>query len=105
MKKLRDMLWKYLGITMDKKWFFLVGTVSISCIAAMVFGILATSTNSTLFRLLFVLAIIPAGTLLCGSVYRPLTWSLSSKSERKEIEQEVALEQLKRKVNDKHFER
>jgi hypothetical protein len=32
-------------------------------------------------------------------------WGLSSKSERKEMEQEVALEQLKRRVNDQHFER
>jgi hypothetical protein len=105
MNKLRNILWKHLGITLDKKTYFIAGIVSISCIAAMVFGILAASINSTLFRILFVLTIVPAGTILCGSVYRPLMWSLSNKSERREIEQEVALEQLKRRVNDKHFER
>lgn len=51
------------------------------------------------------ITIIPAGAILSGSVYRPLMWGLSNPSERKEIEQEVSLEQLKRRVNDKHFER
>ena len=105
MNKLRNFLWKNLGITLDKQTLIIIGIVSISCIAAIVFGVLATSTNSTLFRVLFVLTVIPAGTILCGSVYRPLMWSLSNKSERQKIEQEVALEQLKRRVNDKHFER
>jgi hypothetical protein len=105
MKKLRNMLWKYLGITLDKQTYFIIGIVSISCIAAMVFGILAASTNSTLFRLLFVFTIIPAATILLGSINRPLMWGLSTESERKEIEQELALKQLKRRAKDSHFER
>jgi len=105
MNKLRNMLWKNLGITLDKKFYFLVGGVSISCIAAIVFGILADSMNSALFRVLFLLALVPVVAVVMGSCYRPLMWSLSNKDERKEIEQEVALEQLKRRVNDQHFER
>lgn len=105
MNKLRDMLWKNLGITLDKKFYFLVGIVSISCVAAIVFGLLADSLNSALFRVLFLLALVPVVAIVMGSCYRPLMWSFSNKDERREIEQEVSLEQLKRKVNDKHFER
>jgi nitrate reductase NapE component len=105
MNKLRNMLWKNLGMTLDKKMFFLVGTVSISCMAASVFGILSMSTNNSLFRFLFVITIIPVVAISLGGSYRPLMWSLSNTSERKEIEQEVALEQLKRRVNEKHFGR
>ena len=105
MNKLRDMLWKNLGITLDKKFYFLVGIVSISCVATIVFGILADSLNSALFKVLFVLALIPVVAIVMGSCYRPLMWSFSNKDERREIEQEVSLDQLKRRVNDKHFER
>ncbi len=100
MDKLRSFLWKNLGITLDQKTLFIVGIVSLSCLAAIVFGILAASTNYSLFRLLFLITIIPAGAILSGSVYRPLMWGLSNPSERKEIEQEVSLEQLKRRVSD-----
>lgn len=99
------MLWKNLGITLDKKFYFLVGIVSISCVATIVFGILADSLNSALFKVLFVLALIPVVAIVMGSCYRPLMWSFSNKDERREMEQEVALEQLKRRVNDQHFER
>ena len=105
MNKLRNMLWKNLGITLDKKFYFLVGIVSISCVAAIVFGILADNLNSALFKVLFVLALIPVVAIVMGSCYRPLMWSFSNKDERREIEQEVSLDQLKRRVNDKHFER
>jgi len=105
MGKLRNILWKYLGVTLDKQTRILIGVISISCIAAIVFGILAANTGSAVFRVLCVLAFVPVGTIVFGSCYLPLTWSLSSKSERREIEQEVALKQLKRRANDPHFER
>ena len=105
MDKLRNLLWKTLGITLDQKTLLIVGVVSLSSLAAIVFGILSASTNNSLFRLLFIITLIPVGAILLGSAYRPLMWGLSNKSARKEIEQEVALEQLKRRVNDKHFER
>jgi hypothetical protein len=105
MNKLRNILWKNLGITLDKRLFFIVGIVSISCIAAIFFGRLSASTNNSLFHVLFVLALIPVVAISLGSAYRPLMWGLSNKSERKEIEQEVALKQLKRRANDQHFER
>jgi hypothetical protein len=105
MNKLRNLLWKNLGITLDKRFFFIVGVVSISCIAAIVFGFLAASTNSALFRILFVLALIPAIAISLGSAYSPLMWGLSNQSEREQIEQEVALKQLKRRADDPHFER
>ena len=105
MNKLRNVLWKNLGITLDKRSYFLVGIVSISCVAAIVFGLLADSMNSALFRVLFLLALVPVVAIVMGSCYRPLMWSFSNKDERREIEQEVALEQLKRRANDSHFER
>jgi hypothetical protein len=105
MNKLRNFLWKYLGITLDRQTSFVLGTLLLSGIAAIVFGILSISTNSSLFRLLFVIVLIPTVAISGGSVYGLVMWSLSSKSERKEMEEEIALKQLKRRVNDKHFER
>lgn len=105
MNKLRNILWKHLGITLDKQTYWIAGIVLVSCIATMVFGILAASTNITLYRILFVVVSIPASTILLGSINRPLMWSLSTKSERLEMEREIALKQLKRRVNDPHFER
>jgi hypothetical protein len=105
MNTLRNLLWKNLGITLDKNFFNPVGIVLGGCIAAIVFGFLWMNTHDAIFRILFYISCAPVVIILFGSLYRPLMWGFSNKEQRRELEQEVALEQFRRRAHDKHFER
>jgi len=97
MEKIRRFLWKNLGITLDRQTLLITGIVVLSFTVAIVFGLLANTTNNSLFRLLFLITIIPGGIIVIGSSYRLIAWNLSDKEGRAEIEREVALGQLNSK--------
>src|SRR5258708_5330728 len=105
MEKIRRFLWKNLGITLDRQTLLITGIVVLSFTVAIVFRLLANITTNSLFRLLFLITILPGGIIVMGSSYRLIEWNLSDKEGREEIEREVALGQLKRRVNDKNFKR
>jgi hypothetical protein len=105
MDRIRRFLWKYLGMTLDGETIFVVCAVTLSCIAMMVFGILAATTGQSVFRLLAFFFAIPALIIPFGGSYNAMFWGVSNKKERAEIEKEVALKQLKRRVRDKRYQR
>lgn len=105
MDRIRRLLWKYLGITLDRKTIVVIGVVAFSCIAAIVCGFLALATNSVVWRLLAFLFAIPAIIMLFGGSYNAMFWGVSNKEGRKEIEEEVALKQLKKRARDKRYQR
>jgi Ni/Fe-hydrogenase subunit HybB-like protein len=105
MNKIRDFLWKYLGITLDRKTLIVIGIVVLSCVLTIVFGILSENMNNSVFRVLAFVAAIPIVLIIVGSSNNVARWSLSGKNERQEIEEKIALDQLKRRANDKHFQR
>jgi apolipoprotein N-acyltransferase len=103
MVAVRRFLWKWLGITLDRRTLLLIGAGLLSCLAILVSGVLLAMTGASFYRALVVLCALPAEALALGGCYRAAMWNLSSKSERREIEQEVALTQLKRRVQDKRY--
>jgi peptidoglycan/LPS O-acetylase OafA/YrhL len=105
MNRIRRLLWKYLGMTLDRETLVVIGVVVLCCVATIVFGILSAHTNSFVFRLLAFIAAVPLVLITLGGSSRAMFWSVSDKRERAEIEKDVALEQLRRRVRDKHYER
>jgi hypothetical protein len=104
MDRIRRFLWRNFGVTLDRET-KIVGSIVIICLlAAVVFSILFARTHASFFLLLVVLSTAGAGTFAFGGSYRAMSWGLSSKEERKKIEEEVALEQLRRRARDKHFQ-
>ena len=105
MQKIRDFLWKYLGMTLDRETLFALGLVTLSLVGTIVLGILFGVTGNPLFRVLGFFAAIPAVLIALGSSYNSLNWSLSDNNERRKTEEEIALKQLKRRAQAKHYER
>ncbi|EFH80997.1 hypothetical protein [Ktedonobacter racemifer] len=103
MDMLKRFLWKNLGITLDRKFFITTGIFVASCIATILFTVLSFQFSD--FKVLAVLAGIPAGLLIINGLYTTLRWDFATKEEKQEIEQEIAFKQLKRRVNDKDFQR
>ncbi|HET9918679.1 MAG TPA: hypothetical protein VFQ30_02470 [Ktedonobacteraceae bacterium] len=104
MSRIRDWLWKSLGITLDRETKIVGGIVAGSTLLAILFGILFVITHVGLLLLLTGLSFAVVLIILFGSSYRTLSWSLASKEERKRIEEEMALKQLRRKARDTHFQ-
>lgn len=104
MDKLRSFFWKHFGITLDRETRLVIGVGSLSTLLAVAFGILFAITHSSFFLFLVVIVFIPVGALLMGSNYHAALWGVSSKEERKKIEEEIALKQLKRRARDQHFQ-
>lgn len=104
MSRIRDWLWKSLGITLDRETKIVGGIVAGSTLLAILFGILFVITHVGLLLLLTGLSLAVVLIILFGSSYRTLSWSLASKEERKRIEEEMALKQLRRKARDTHFQ-
>lgn len=105
MQKIRDFLWKYLGMTLDREKLLVLGLVVLSLVGTIVLGILFGVTGNPLFRVLGFFAAIPAVLIALGGSYKTLDWSLSDKNGRRNIEEEMTLNQLKRRARDKHYER
>ncbi|BCL78686.1 hypothetical protein ccbrp13_11510 [Ktedonobacteria bacterium brp13] len=104
MDKVRRFLWEKFGVTLDRETRIVGSIVVLSILAAVVFGIFFAITHATLFLLLVVLSASAAGIVAIGSCYSSLSWSLGSKEERKEIEEEIALKQWRRRARDTHYE-
>jgi len=104
MDKVRRFLWKNFGVTLDRETRIVGSIVVLSMLAVVVFGILLAITHATFFLLLVVLISSAVGIVAIGSCYSSLSWSLSSKEERKKIEEEIALKQWKRRARDTHYE-
>lgn len=85
------------------KIFITTGIFVASCIATILFTVLSFQFSD--FKVLAVLAGIPAGLLIINGLYTTLRWDFATKEEKQEIEQEIAFKQLKRRVNDKDFQR
>lgn len=105
MHRIRIFLWKYLGMTLDRETMIVIGVVIVSCVATIVFGILDGITSNPVFHVLAFLSAAPAVLITIGSSYSAVNWSLSNESERKEIEENIALKQLRRRAKDKHYQR
>lgn len=98
MKHVKRFLWKNLGITLNKRFMILAGIVLISCIAAVSPAFFPAIAQNR-YALIAVTLITTAGfTIVLGSTYTALDWALSSKEERRQIETEVSLKQLKTHV-------
>lgn len=105
MDKVRRFLWKQFGVTLDRETKIVGGIVAGCVIAAIVFSILFALIHASFFLLMVVLSMAGAGTVAFGGSYNAMAWGLASKEERKKIEEEVALKQLKRRARDPHYQR
>jgi hypothetical protein len=105
MDKVRRYLWKQFGVTLDRETKIVGGIVAACVIAAIVFGIFFALTHASFFLLMIVLSIAGAGTIAFGGSYNAMSWGLASKEERKKIEEEIALKQLRRRARDSHYQR
>ena len=104
MENIRRLLWKYFGATLDGETRTFLTIVLGSVLAIIVFGLLFALTRSSFFLLLVVLAASAGGMVLLGNSNDAFSWGLASKEERKKIEEEIALKQLRRRAHDKHYE-
>jgi hypothetical protein len=104
MDRIRNWLWKNLGVTLDRKAKMVGGIVAGSTLLAILFGSLFVTTHTWLFLLLTVVSSAVVLIVLLGGSYSAISWSLASKEERKNIEEEVALKQLRRRARDTHFQ-
>ena len=104
MDRIRNWLWKSLGVTLDRETKMVGGIVAGSTLLAILFGSLFVTTHAWLFLLLTVVSSAVVLIVLLGSSYSAISWSLASKEERKKIEEEVALKQLRRRARDTHFQ-
>jgi hypothetical protein len=105
MDMLKRFLWKNLGITLARKFFITTGIFVASCIATILFIVLFSIFHFSFFNVLALLSGIPAGLLIINGLYTTFRWDFATKEEKQEIEQEIAFKQLKRRVNDKDFQR
>ncbi len=104
MDRIRNWLWKSLGITLDRKAKMVGGLVAGSTLLAILFGSLFMMTHAGLFLLLTIVSSAAVVIVLLGGSYSTVSWSLASKEERKEIEEEMALKQWRRRARDTHFQ-
>jgi hypothetical protein len=104
MKRVRNFLWKHLGITLNRKT-WIAGSLFIvlfmmGVVGAVVFG----QTGSSFFQLMMVLGASGAGIFVLGGSYNALDWSFSDKEGRRKIEEEIALKQWRERARDPHYE-
>jgi high-affinity Fe2+/Pb2+ permease len=104
MDRIRNWLWKSLGVTLDREAKIVGGLVAGSTLLAILFGSLFMMTHVGLFLLLAVVSLAAVVIVLLGGSYRTLSWSLASPEERKQIEEEIALKQWRRRARDTHFQ-
>ncbi|HEX7734586.1 MAG TPA: hypothetical protein VF458_06980 [Ktedonobacteraceae bacterium] len=104
MDKIRRFLWKHFGITLDRETRVVASIVVLGVVGVLGFGIGFAITHAAFFLLLVVLCASGAGLVGFGGSYSAISWSLASKEERKKIEEEIALKQLRRRARDKHYE-
>lgn len=104
MEKVRRLLWKQFGITLDHETQIVGAAIGIGLVGLIGFGIAFAITHSTLFLLLAIVSAAAPSMLAFGGSYDAISWSLSSKEQRKKIEEEIALKQLRRRARDKHYE-
>jgi hypothetical protein len=105
MDKIRRYLWEQFGVTLDRET-KIVGSIVVMCvIAAVVFSILFAFIHASFFLLMVVLTTAGAGTVAFGGSYDAMAWGLASKEDRKKIEEEIALKQLRRRARDPHYQR
>lgn len=104
MSKVRNFLWKHLGITLDRETRIVGSIIVFGVVGVIGFGIGFAITHAAFFLLMAVLCGSVAGLLGTGGSYSPISWSLGSKKERKKIEEEIALKQWRRRARDKHYE-
>jgi hypothetical protein len=98
MDAIRRFLWRYLGITLDRETYMLVGFILLACIAACLLGFVPAISQNQILRVVCYIATIPGGILLLGCFSRSILWGLSNKEERRQIETDIALRQLKKHV-------
>jgi len=104
MDRVRRFLWKHFGITLDRETRLVGGIALLLVVGAVVFGVYFVVTHIPLFLILAILCGSAVGMLAFGGSYDAMNWGLASKEERKKIEEEIALKQLRRRVRDKHYE-
>lgn len=104
MDRIRKWLYQYLGITLDRETKIVGGIVIGGTLSGILFASLLAITHAAVFLPLTVLSFAVVSILAFGGSYKAVSWSLSSKEGRREIEEEVALKQLRRRVRDKHFQ-
>ncbi|GHO89918.1 hypothetical protein [Dictyobacter formicarum] len=78
------------GVVPNKQNYIVLGVAIASFMLTILFGALAITYNTLLWRLLAVFTIIPGMTLVLGGSYRLIDWSLSDKQDRARIEKEEA---------------
>ncbi|SRR5579884_3222714 len=105
METVRRFLWKHFGITLDRETRIVGGIAVLMVIAAIIFGVCFAVTHASLFLLLVILCGSATGMLAFGGSYSAWEWGLASKEERRKIEEEIALKQLRRRAHDQHYER
>lgn len=103
MNKIRDFLWKRLGVTLDRETWIVGSIVLGSFLTAVVCAILFVITHASFFLLLTVLGASGAGLFAFGGSYNAMSWALGSEEERRKIEEEIALKQWRRRARDPHF--
>jgi hypothetical protein len=104
MDRIRNWLWKSLGVTLDRKTKMVGGIVAGCTLLAILFGSLSAMTHAGLFLALTVLSFAAVFIVLLGGSYSAISWGLASKEERKKIEEEVALKQWRSRARDTHFQ-
>lgn len=97
---IRRFLWKNFGATLNRRTLFALGLVLLMLLCCMLFVL----TQNSFIRFLAVLTTSVGSIFLLGSSSSLIAWTLSDKKGRKQIEEEVALKQLKSRARDKHFQ-
>ncbi|GHO45985.1 hypothetical protein [Ktedonospora formicarum] len=104
MDHIRRLLWRYLGITLDRKTKLVASIVILGIGGVIGFGIGFAVTHASFFLFMTLVCGSVAGLFGIGGSYNAMDWGLSSKEERRRIEEEIALKQMRRRARDKHFE-
>lgn len=105
METVRRFLWKHFGITLDRETRIVGSIAMLMIVAAVVFGVCFAVTHAALFLLLAILCGSAVGMLAFGGSSNAWEWGVSSPEERRKIEEEIALKQLRRRARDEHYER
>lgn len=98
MDRIRRFLWKNLGITLDRQTYLIIAAVLISLTVLFIFGFVPAVTHNRLLSILLFVLALPGLAVIFGGIYLPLSWGLSNKQERRNIETEVGLKQLRKHV-------
>lgn len=101
MNKLQRFLWKNLGITLSPTTYVLAGIILVSLVALILLGFVPAIAQNSFAHFLLILLLIPGIAIAFGGGFRALNWSFSSQEERAQIEQEIALGQLKKRVQER----